>query len=166
LAREKLKIAHVEQALRASKGIVILAAAKLAKAYGSCSAQTVRNYIARHPSIKQALDEVTEENLDLAEGALLKGITDGNMTAVIYYLKTKGKHRGYVERFEQTGADGKPLPSAAVSQVVLYLPDNGRDPDFANPVHVDFEAEDAAVINGKANGHDSTSDGDGGTEGA
>ena len=32
----------------------------------------------------------------------------------MFYLKTKGKHRGYVERNETTGKDGGPL-SIAVS---------------------------------------------------
>jgi hypothetical protein len=38
-----------------------------------------------------------------------KGMKDGNMTAIIFYLKTQGKSRGYVERQEVTGADGKKL---------------------------------------------------------
>jgi len=67
------------------------------------------------------------------------------------------------ERHEVSGADKKPSMPAP-PQVILYLPDNGRDPDFANPVHVDFGAEDIAVLNGKANGHDPTAD-NGGPEG-
>lgn len=31
---------------------------------------------------------------------LIKQIKRGNMTAVIFYLKTKGKSRGYIERHE------------------------------------------------------------------
>jgi len=128
LRKERFKLAHVEQALRDSGGIAAMAARKLAKMYGSCTAQTVRNYMNRYPSLKKAIDEVIENNLDLAEGALLRGITQGNMTAVIYYLKTKGKHRGYIERLEQTGANGEPLHQPA--QVMIYIPDNGRDPDI------------------------------------
>jgi len=67
------------------------------------------------------------------------------------------------ERHEVSGADKKPSMPAP-PQVILYLPDNGRDPDFANPVHVDFGAEDIAVLNGKANGDDPTAD-NGGPEG-
>jgi len=37
------------------------------------------------------------------------------------------------ERHEVTGADRKP-PLTAPAQVILYLPDNGRDPDFVKPV--------------------------------
>ena len=61
------------------------------------------------------------------------------------------------ERHEVTGADRK-SPLTAPPQVILYLPDNGRDPDFASPVPFDAVAEDTAVMNGKANGHDPAAD--------
>ncbi len=38
-----------------------------------------------------------------------KGMQEGNMTATIFFLKTQGKSRGYIERQEITGADGKKL---------------------------------------------------------
>ena len=38
--------------------------------------------------------------LDFAESQLHHQIKDGNTTATIFYLKTKGKNRGYVERQE------------------------------------------------------------------
>jgi hypothetical protein len=47
--------------------------------------------------------------LDFAESRLFKSIEGGSDTATIFYLKTKGKRRGYVERQEVTGADGKKL---------------------------------------------------------
>lgn len=50
-----------------------------------------------------------EGDVDSAETALKRQILDGNITAIIFYLKTKGKHRGYVERQELTGANGQKL---------------------------------------------------------
>jgi hypothetical protein len=60
---------------------------------------------------KDFADEVKDiENvaLDFAESQLHQQIQSGNTSATIFYLKTKGKHRGYVERQEITGAEGMP----------------------------------------------------------
>jgi excisionase family DNA binding protein len=59
--------------------------------------------------LEQAVIEGRNRRLDFAESMLDKGMQDGNMTAIIFYLKTQGKSRGYVERQELTGADGKKL---------------------------------------------------------
>ena len=47
--------------------------------------------------------------LDFAESSLHKQIREGNTTATIFFLKTKGKKRGYIERQEITGKDGQAL---------------------------------------------------------
>ena len=54
------------------------------------------------------VNDIQNITLDFAESQLHKQIKDGNTTATIFYLKTKGKKRGYVERQEITGADGMP----------------------------------------------------------
>jgi hypothetical protein len=43
------------------------------------------------------LENVT---LDFAESQLHKQVKEGNTTATIFLLKTKGKKRGYIERQE------------------------------------------------------------------
>ena len=45
----------------------------------------------------------------MAESQLHKQILKGNTSATIFYLKTKGKNRGYVERHEHTGIEGTKL---------------------------------------------------------
>ena len=59
--------------------------------------------------LDEAVMEGRNRRLDFAESMLDKGMKDGNMTAIIFYLKTQGKSRGYIERQEVTGADGKKL---------------------------------------------------------
>ena len=49
---------------------------------------------------KKQVDDISNITLDFAESQLHKQIMDGNTTATIFYLKTKGKNRGYVERSE------------------------------------------------------------------
>lgn len=50
-----------------------------------------------------------EALLDLAESKLMENINKGATPELIFYLKTKGKKRGYVERQEITGSEGKKL---------------------------------------------------------
>jgi hypothetical protein len=50
---------------------------------------------------KAAVDSIQDITLDFAESQLHKQIKDGEVTSTIFYLKTKGKKRGYVERVEQ-----------------------------------------------------------------
>ena len=54
------------------------------------------------------VEDIANVALDFAESQLYKQISDSSVAATIFYLKTKGKHRGYVERQEITGADGMP----------------------------------------------------------
>ena len=49
---------------------------------------------------KEIIDDVENLVIDFAESQLHKQIQDGNTAATIFYLKTKGKPRGYVERQE------------------------------------------------------------------
>lgn len=48
-----------------------------------------------------AIDNVTDFCIDKVEDALMGQIEKGDTTAIIFYLKTIGKKRGYVERSEQ-----------------------------------------------------------------
>jgi hypothetical protein len=67
---------------------------RAAKYDASCGAAKGRSL--RYPeSLGHVVAEVVEQNLDLAEHKLLGVINEGNMTAVIFYLKTKGRERGY-----------------------------------------------------------------------
>jgi len=48
----------------------------------------------------EAVRDIENIALDFAESQLHQQISSGNSTATIFYLKTKGKKRGYVERQE------------------------------------------------------------------
>ena len=50
-----------------------------------------------NPEFKAGVKEVNEVVLDYAESSLYKLVQEGNIAAVIFTLKTKGKHRGYIE---------------------------------------------------------------------
>jgi hypothetical protein len=48
-------------------------------------------------SYREKIDEIIERDIDFAEAALRKRIQNGDTTAIIFYLKTKAKDRGYIE---------------------------------------------------------------------
>ena len=82
-------------ALEKSLGIVTTAckACKVARS-------TFYDWYNNDLEFKASVDDVGEVSLDFAESKLLEQISAGNSTATIFYLKTKGKKRGYVERSE------------------------------------------------------------------
>lgn len=73
------------------------------------SRTTLYKYINSHPTVKAALDEAREKMIDNVESNLYSKALAGDTTAMIFFLKTQGKSRGYVERQEITGADSEPI---------------------------------------------------------
>lgn len=101
--------AEVIVALEASAGLICATARKL-----RCSHSTVIDYIDKHPEIATRLDEIVEETLDIAEASLLQLMRDSKsptvqLNANIFYLRTKGKKRGYTMATEVMGKDGGPI---------------------------------------------------------
>jgi hypothetical protein len=89
------------EALEKSLGVVTTAA----KAVG-IDRSTHYEWLKTDEKYKEAVEAIGDVALDFAESQLHKQMQTGDTTACIFYLKTKGKKRGYVERQEITGADG------------------------------------------------------------
>lgn len=99
MARKKeFTPAQIIEALHKANGIQANAARIL-----KTSRTTINNYIKDNDEIRAAYEQVNETTIDKVEGKLLEQINKGNITAIIFYLKTKAKHRGYIERTEHTG---------------------------------------------------------------
>lgn len=73
-------------------------------------------YYNEDAAFKTAVDELDNVALDFAESQLHRNIQKGDTTATIFYLKTKGKRRGYIERMEteHSGKDGGPIQTENV----------------------------------------------------
>lgn len=112
----------MQTALKQSRGLVNPAARAL-----KCSPRTVRRYINKYPTIKEVVSDERENMIDAAEAALFQEIEGGNMTAIIFTLKTVGKDRGYVERVEQSGPGGAPIEGKQEIQHVIKRDSKTRE---------------------------------------
>lgn len=81
--------------LKDCSGIVTFACEKV-----RLSRQTFYRWYREDAEFKERVDAINELQIDVAEASLLKKIQKGDTTAIIFYLKTKGKDRGYSERRE------------------------------------------------------------------
>lgn len=62
--------------------------------------KTLLNWRHSSPELEQMLAEAEESLIDFSESKLMEQINSGNLTAIIFHLKTKGKKRGYYEHSE------------------------------------------------------------------
>jgi len=62
--------------------------------------KTFYQYCQEDADFKSEVDDIAEKAIDFAESKLFESIKNGSDTATIFYLKTKGKKRGYIERTE------------------------------------------------------------------
>ena len=72
---------------------------------GACRAMNINrrtyyNWMEKHEDFKVVVEDITEALIDDAESQLQKLIGDGNVVAILFYLKTRAKSRGYIERSE------------------------------------------------------------------
>ena len=83
------------EALEKSLGIVTTAC----KSVG-IARNTHYDWLKDDEEYKSQVLAIEDMTIDFAESHLHKKIKGGDTTATIFYLKTKGKKRGYIERME------------------------------------------------------------------
>ena len=97
-------VAVAAQAIKDSNGFITHAAAKL-----DISRTTLHAMINQYATLREAVTDAREAMKDFAENKLFSNIKDGKETSLIFYLKTQAKDRGYVERQEVSGPEGKDI---------------------------------------------------------
>ena len=88
-------IPTIKNAIADSGGIIATIAERL-----GCEWHTAKSYIEKYEETKAAYETESESVIDLAESKLIENIQANDNTAILFYLKTKGKKRGYIERNE------------------------------------------------------------------
>ena len=67
---------------------------------------TFYKWLAEDDDFKKQVQEIDNVVLDFVESKLHKQIDGGNPTSTIFYLKTKGRKRGYIETKDITNNGG------------------------------------------------------------
>jgi len=98
---------------------VVTTAAKIA----GIDRSTHYEWLKTDDEYKTQVISIEDIAIDFAESKLHNQIEKGDTTATIFYLKTKGKKRGYIEKqeFGMTDRNGDDVIQ------IIQLPYNGRD---------------------------------------
>ena len=94
--RERHSADEIEAVLRRYHGNIWASSCQL-----GYTRQNLHLRIRKSKRLQAVVEEVREELIDVAEEKLKRKILDGNIAAILFFLKTQGKHRGWVERFER-----------------------------------------------------------------
>jgi len=114
-----IRKSDVKKAIEKSGGIVSTVAKRL-----KCDWHTAKKHIVKFKMDAMMVAE-KESLLDLAESKLISNIQDGDNTAIIFFLKTQGKERGYIERNEM-------IAKLETDNIMIMLPTNNRDKSNGN----------------------------------
>lgn len=91
------------QALERSLGIVTPACKE-----AGLSRETFYRWCREDADFKKKADEIQDVTLDFAENQLLKKIKEGSERSILFYMKYRGKGRGYTENIDITSG-GEPI---------------------------------------------------------
>lgn len=100
--------------LEATRGIVTAAEKK-----SGISRTNHYRWMDTNRAYKKAYEFILESNIDFAETKLREKIDSGDTTSILFFLKCKAKHRGYIERASEDPAYANQL--APTSQVKLWF---------------------------------------------
>lgn len=142
----------VAVAIYEARGMLSIAARKL-----GTTARTVKGFVDREEICRVAYEEADEMLLDFVEAKLYQKIKAGDIASIIFYLRTKGKRRGYTEKLKDND-ESDPATKRALLQEqeekqrelegrlreisgrlqIEFIP----PPESANAVEIDLEADE------------------------
>jgi len=97
MIKNKFTRKQVVEALEATGGFITHAADAL-----GCNYRTIETYIKKDPSLADTITHIQENRLDIAEDVVMTAMKDKKemkeaLSAAKYYLKYKGRGRGYIK---------------------------------------------------------------------
>ena len=91
--KNKYTLEQIKDAVTKAGGFISIACKSL-----GCTRRTIYNYLEKYPELKEVVADIREHYLDIAEASLIQKVKDGKTPELLFYLKTQGKNRGYVEK--------------------------------------------------------------------
>ena len=119
--------------LKAAGGIICIACSNT-----GINRSTYYRWREADEEFREQVDEVMEEQIDFVESKLLTAIKSGDTTAIIFYLKTKGRNRGYSEKVQPPKSRAETAPDMSL-------------PALPGPEHEDAKITTAKRIKNKKN---------------
>jgi hypothetical protein len=95
LTKSDTKKKAMIEALKKTLGVVTAACEKV-----GITRETHYEWLKTDEDYRNSVEDIANIALDFVESKLYGEIQTGNTTAIIYYLKTKGRKRGYIEKQE------------------------------------------------------------------
>lgn len=108
---KKVTVIQIEPLVEEYRGNVAAIARKL-----GVNRSTIWARVKESKTLQESLDNARQTMLDDAEDTLYSKALAGDITALIFFLKTQGKNRGYTERYEHGGIGGEPIQ---ISEVII-----------------------------------------------
>ena len=71
------------------------------------------NYLKEDEEFKKRVDEINEATIDFVEGQLYNKIKEGSEKSILFYMRYKGKKRGYTESVDIT-SNGEKLSNVQI----------------------------------------------------
>ena len=107
------------EALEDTQGLIYHACKKA----GNISRSTYYRYMKEDEEFAKRVEEIKQSQIDYVEGQLIKNISKGKETSIIFYLKSKAKDRGYTEKNAlDITTGGKPI-----TDIKIEVFDTGKD---------------------------------------
>ena len=75
-----------------------------------CHPKTIERAMKKYPAVAELIAELRGHRIDTIEDVLFTKAKAGEGWAVTFFLRMQARDRGYVERQEVTGSEGKDLP--------------------------------------------------------
>jgi len=109
MAKAKITKKKIQDVIAETHGIKQAIAERL-----NVDRRTIYRFFDRYSDLEKECQEYLDTLTDIAESHLIASVKAGNSWAVRYWLSTRGKHRGYSTKLENTFNSSNPMQTIGI----------------------------------------------------